>query len=223
MSLSKIFPILPSIDYSWIRRRIIRLGIDLSPLKALRDCREPVVIVLDSTGVKAHRAGSWLERKYGRRRRYVKMDVAVDVETGEIVDIEVTRDDVQDSEVALKMIGDSVKSRNVSRVIADGAYDSMKLYGRLEAMGIEPVIKPRRNAGTDRGPPSRRSSARMIRDYGYDIWRRVVGYGKRWMAETAISVFKSIFGEEILSKKPRWMRTEIVQKAFIYNLLLNIA
>jgi hypothetical protein len=35
------------------------------------------------------------------------------------------------------------------------------------------------------------------------------------MAETAISVVKSIFGEEILSKK--------LQKAFIYNLLLNTA
>ena len=63
----------------------------------------------------------------------------------------------------------------------------------------------------------------MIRDYGYDIWRRVVGYGRRWMAETAISIFKSIFGEEILSKKPRWMKIEIIQKAFIYNLLLNTA
>lgn len=28
------------------------LGIDLSPLKALRESREPVVIVLDSTGVR---------------------------------------------------------------------------------------------------------------------------------------------------------------------------
>ena len=51
----------------------------------------------------------------------------------------------------------------------------------------------------------------------------MVGYGRRWIIETAISVFKSMFGEEILSKKPRWMRTEIVQKAFIYNLLLNTA
>ena len=43
------------------------------------------------------------------------------------------------------------------------------------------------------------------------------------MAETAISIFKSIFGEEILSNKPRWMKIEIIQKAFIYNILLNAA
>ena len=63
----------------------------------------------------------------------------------------------------------------------------------------------------------------MIRDLGYDNWRRIVGYGGRWMAETAISVFKSIFGEEILSNKPRWMKVEIIQKVYIYNLLLNVA
>ena len=34
---------------------------------------------------------------------------------------------------------------------------------------------------------------------------------------------KLIFGEEILSKKPRWISIEAVQKAFIYNLLLNSA
>ena len=85
------------------------------------------------------------------------------------------------------MVDRGVKVVEIHGVLADGAYDSMKLYRRLEAMDIEPVIKPRRSARTDRGPPSRRSAARMIRDYGYDVWRRIVGYGSRWMVETAVS------------------------------------
>ena len=93
ISLRKMFPILPSIDYSWVRRRILRLGIDLSPLKALRESGEPVVIVLDSTGVKACRAGSWLER------RYVKVHLSVDERTGGILDIKVSRDDRRVHEV----------------------------------------------------------------------------------------------------------------------------
>ncbi|MEM2042901.1 MAG: hypothetical protein QW410_06095 [Nitrososphaerota archaeon] len=39
--------------------------------------------------------------------------------------------------------------------------------------------------------------------------------------DTAMSVFKSMFGEEALSSKPKWMKVEMVQKAFIYYLLLN--
>jgi len=34
----------------------------------LRGVNDPVVIVLDSTGVKVCRSGSWLERRYSRRR-----------------------------------------------------------------------------------------------------------------------------------------------------------
>ncbi|MEM0348788.1 MAG: transposase [Candidatus Caldarchaeum sp.] len=56
--------------------------------------------MLDSTGVKAHRAGSWLGRRYGKRGRYVRMHVAVDARTGEIIDVEVSRDGVHDSEMA---------------------------------------------------------------------------------------------------------------------------
>ncbi|GBC68572.1 hypothetical protein HRbin01_00255 [archaeon HR01] len=193
ISLRKMFQILPSIDYSWVRR-ILRLGIDLSPLKALRESGEPVV--LDSTGVKAHRAGSWLERRYGKRGRYVKIHVAVNAKTGEVIDMELSRDDVHDSEMAKRMIERAIKAVEIHRVIADGAYDFLRLYRYLERMGIEPIIRPRRNARTDRGPPYRRSAARMVRDLGYDTWRKIVGYGRRWMAETTISTFNSIFGEE---------------------------
>jgi len=50
-SLEKVFPIIPVIDYSWIRRRIVWLGEDLVGYNP-RGVNDPVVIVLDSTGVK---------------------------------------------------------------------------------------------------------------------------------------------------------------------------
>jgi hypothetical protein len=53
------------IDYSWIRRRIVWLGEDLVGYN-LKGVNDPVV--LDSTGVKVCRSGSWLERRYSRRR-----------------------------------------------------------------------------------------------------------------------------------------------------------
>jgi hypothetical protein len=47
----------------------------------------------------------------------------------------------------------------------------------------------------------------------------MVRCGRRWMAETAISRFKALFGEHLLSRKPRWMDSELASKAFIYNML----
>jgi hypothetical protein len=61
----------------------------------------------------------------------------------------------------------------------------------------------------------------MIRDYGYRAWSRIVGYGGRWMAETAISRLKALFGEHLLSRKPRWMDSELTIKALIHNMLLR--
>ena len=80
------------------------------------------------------------------------------------------------------MIEESMKSRIVSRVVADGTYDSIRLYSYFERMDIEPIIRPCKNSRTDRGPPSRRSAARMIRDLGIRdmtqnrrLWREMIG------------------------------------------------
>jgi hypothetical protein len=149
------------------------------------------------------------------------MHFAIDARTGKIVYFERTTDRVHDSEVAKRMVDRSMKAGNVIKVIGDGAYDSIGFIRHLERKGIEPIIRPRRNARTDGGPPSRRSAARMIRDYGYRAWSRIVGYGGRWMAETAISRFKALFGEHPPSRKPRWMDSELTIKALIHNMLLS--
>jgi hypothetical protein len=219
-SLERVFPILSAIDYSWIRRRIVRLGEGLVRYD-LRSVKDPVVIVLDSTGVKVCRSGSWLERRFSRRRGYLKIHLAIDARTGEIVCFERTTGWVHDSEVAKRMVDRSMEAGNVIKVIGDGAYDSIRLIRHLKRKGIEPVIRPMRNARTDRWSPSRRSAARMIRYYGYRLWSKMVGCGRRWMAEAAISRFKALFGEHLLSRKPRWMDSELMLKVFIYNMILR--
>jgi len=76
-TLHRLIPRLPSADYSWVRRRILRL--DLSPYKSLRKSDGLVVIAVDSSGVSVHKCGGWVERLYGRKKRYVKIHFAVDV------------------------------------------------------------------------------------------------------------------------------------------------
>ena len=68
-ALSRLVPKLPSADYSWVRRHILRL--DLSPYESLSGYNGPVIAV-DSSGVSVHKCGGWVERTYGRRKRYVK-------------------------------------------------------------------------------------------------------------------------------------------------------
>jgi hypothetical protein len=54
-ALSRLVPRLPTVDYSWVRRRM--LGPDLSPYESLSRCDEPVTIAVDSSGVSVHKCG----------------------------------------------------------------------------------------------------------------------------------------------------------------------
>ncbi|MEM2614641.1 MAG: transposase [Nitrososphaerota archaeon] len=99
-------------------------------------------------------------------KRYIKIHFSVDVKAKEVLAMEVTTDDVHDSEAAL--IKDASKLRRVSKVVMDGAYDNAEAYNLLRKMGVKPIIKPRRNARDDRGPPERRRMVRIIRRMGED-------------------------------------------------------
>jgi hypothetical protein len=87
-------------------------------------------------------------------------------------------------------------------------------YILLRRMGIRPIIKPRANARTDRGPPERRISAAILKMFGERGRSIVMGYGRRWAVETAFSTYKRLYGEYCMSRN---IERELKAKAYIYN------
>ena len=219
-TLHMLVPELPSGDYSGLRKRILRLPVD--PYKGLSDSNEPVCIALDSTGLKVEKAGGWIERKHGKKKRYVKLHFAVRVDTHEVVAMEVTTDDAHDVKEASGLVDGALRRIRVSRVYCDAAYDSSGLHSLLEERGVEVVVKPKVNARVDRGHPSRRRAVSMIRGLGYDSWARLTGYGRRWAVETAYSSFKRLFGEGVLGRGLGSIGVELVGKVAIYNVLVRM-
>jgi hypothetical protein len=92
--LHTLVPDLPQGDYSGLRKRILRLPVD--PYLSLRETNEPVSIAVDSTGISVHKAGGWIERKHGKKRRFVKLHFAVNTVTHEVVAMEISTDDMHD-------------------------------------------------------------------------------------------------------------------------------
>jgi hypothetical protein len=220
-ALHRLVPTTPTrADYSGIRKRILSLPVD--PYRDLKETNEPVTIAVDSTGISVHKAGGWIERKHGKKRRYVKLHFAVNTETHEVVSMEVSTDDVHDVRALPGLVEGAGRNVEVSKVIGDGAYDSGRVYGFLEGLGVEPVIKPRRNARLGTGPPARRRAVSQIRELGYDAWARVTGYGRRWAVETAYSTFKRLFGEHSLARDFGNIVRELVGKVALYNMLVNV-
>jgi hypothetical protein len=161
------------LDYSWVRRRILRLYMSLSGYGG------PVSIAVD----------------YGRRKRYIKIHFTVDINTKEVISMDVSTDDVHDSEVLPRLLKDASMNRDVIEAFMDGAYDTRGSYIILRGMGVRPIIKPRANARTDRGPPERRISAAILKMFGERGWSMFMGYGRRWAVETAFSTYKRLYGE----------------------------
>jgi hypothetical protein len=143
--------------------------------------------------VRVYRCGGWVERVYGRRKRYIKIHFTVDINTKEVISMDVTTDDVHDSEVLPRLLKDASMNRDVAEAFMDGAYDTRGSYIILRRMGIRPIIKPRANARTDRGPPERRISAAILKMFGERGWSMFMGYGRRWAVETAFSTYKRLY------------------------------
>jgi hypothetical protein len=219
-ALNRLIPKLPSIDYSWVRRRILRL--DLSLYKSLSSYNGPIVIAVDSSGVSIHKCGGWVERIHGKRKRYIKIHFAIDVKTKEIIAMDITTDDMHDSKALPSLIMDASRHRTIIEACMDGAYDSIKSYRLLEKMGIKPIIKPRKNARTDRGPPERRNSVIILKTLGEEEWSKVMSYGRRWSVETAFSTFKRLYGEYCMAKNMESISKEMMAKAYIYNIIINL-
>ena len=162
-ALAKLLPKLKVVpDYSTIYRRVSAFVPEFE--QSLADLDDEVVIALDSSGIKVTPKDEWV-RAQGKRRRkgYLKIHLAVDVETKQILALEVTDDRVADSDRFEPLVEGARRVANVVKMLGDGAYDSKEAFDYLEAKSIAAGIRPRRSSsGKARGCWPR---MRAVRDF----------------------------------------------------------
>jgi hypothetical protein len=180
-----------------------------------------VTIAVDSTGIKVSNRGEWIHKKWRVQRGFIKVHIAVDTKTKQILAIEVTKEDVGDGRMFGRLVKGSAALADVKKVIGDGAYDSKNNFRMLAQMGIDPLIRVRKNASLKGGGCMPRKFA-VVEQLGNAGWRKVRGYGYRWMAESAFSSLKRIFGEYITSVRWKNIVNELLLKASIYNLFMKM-
>ena len=106
----------PSIpDYTTINRRINRLNIKIKDADSKEFEDEYIIIAIDSTGIKVTNRGQWMRDKWNiKRRGYLKIHIAVNVKSKEILSIKVTDDEhVHDSKALPELVENIIKSDNV--------------------------------------------------------------------------------------------------------------
>ena len=188
---------LPVPNFSVLSRRRAALEIELP----IRRRKEPVHLVVDSTGMKVFGEGEWKVRKHGYtyRRTWRRLHVGIDEATGEILTSMVTTNNVTDGQVLPELL-DQVTAE-IEQVSGDGAYDKRNCYDAIRKRKAKAVIPPRRNAKIWRRAKTkeerlpRDENLRRIRKVGRAAWKKESHYHRRSLAETAIFRLKQTQAE----------------------------
>lgn len=217
-SLHKWIPIPDVISYSQINRRMSKLGLDL--VKSLAKQEDAQIIAVDSTGIKLYNSGEWIREKHKKKKPFLKLHIAVNIKTKQAVAIEITEDSIGDSKLGLKLIDKARQVKRVAKGILDGAYDTYEMWNGLNARGIKPLIRLRKNAVINYKESETRSQAIKCYKGIEKEWVKATGFGQRWQGEGWYSSYKRRFGEHCFSVKPENIVHEILMKACLLNKLI---
>lgn len=202
-------------DYSTVNRRVNKLACQLALPNS-----DNLVLFSDGTGLQVVEGGEYLREKYGKKnRRWVQVVILGDPKTKEPVSFEVNL--IQSSELksAKEQLAELLyKGIKIESFGGDGSYDEIAFWNWLNYTGIEPIIKPDKNAITPSGSRERDKNVKERNDLGFEIWSREHGYGYRWPATEGIfSAVKCIFGEQIHAKTEIGMIQEAKIKFWAYQ------
>jgi IS5 family transposase len=96
--------------------------------------KEDMYIIIDSTGFKITDRGEWINNKYNKKRKgWIKVHLAIDAKSFNIVSLSITDEKVHDSKEFKKVMDPVVKKTKV--VYADKGYDSKEIYNYLSNNG----------------------------------------------------------------------------------------
>jgi hypothetical protein len=214
-------------SYGHICKRINKLNININDHdRKDDDDDEYIIIAADSTGIKITNRGQWMNEKWNipNRKGYLKIHVTVNIKTKEILALEVTNEEVYDGRMLKRLVNHVLDDPTIKikSVLADGAHDTNTNFQFLEQKGITPGIKVRKNSIIS--IRNNRLRNREVRLQTKDLlkWKMKRKYGHRWIAETAFSTIKRMFGEYVSATRFQNMVNEMMIKVSLYNLFRQI-
>lgn len=210
--------------YSLACKRAKGLAIKLPELSSCR----PKTVIVDATGIKVQGEGEWKVKIHGkgRPRKWIKLHIAIDEQTQEIVG-EISTEATVDDGKAFPKVVQQVRG-HPKLVIGDGAYDDRDVRNLIREKGGKSLIPPPSN-GVCHGTDLERDDAiKVIRAFGGDriaksIWGKLSGYSRRALVETAFSRYKKMFGERAFSRTQDRIVLENRLKCVLLNKMTRAA
>lgn len=215
---------LPIPNYTTLCRRLPKLP---AKLQAKLSQKEPMHVVVDSTGLKVYGEGEWKVRQHGmsKRRTWLKLHLAVNSANNQIMSAAVSTNDFKDNQMLSDLV-DNISGK-IAQVSGDGAYDSKNCFEKAKERGFFPAFPPRKGAklkihGNSLGPKNLRDeNIRGIRKLGRKGWKKSINYHQRSLSETAMYRFKTILGDRVSSREFNRQAAEVFLKCRILNKMVT--
>ena len=176
-----------------------------------------ITIAVDSTGFTLYGPSHYFLRRAKKRESFMKLHVAMDVDSKLILVSIATTDGAHDGKVfreqivRLLMALKDLLGFDISFVLADAMYDSEEnirlVWDDLRAL---PLINIARRGGAIR------NVLRLLVKRLVEANKHI--YGRRWLLEAAFKTIKRLFGCEVRSLSRRMAAIETAFKAVCYNL-----
>ncbi|MBF9252252.1 IS5 family transposase [Pontibacter sp. 172403-2] len=210
-------------DYTTLCRRQLCLPVEVS--KALTG-NNKLDIAIDSTGLKVYGEGEGKVRKHGvsKRRTWRKLHIGIDVNTQEIICVELTSNAEDDAQAATSML--KGKTEHISSFRGDGAYDDFKLR-KVLGSGIKQIIPPPKDAVVRKGSKKkpvpdylkqRNEAVAYINRQDSKAWKIKEGYHQRSLNEVAMFRYKTAFTGQMSARNIENQRTEVQLKCKVLNI-----
>jgi hypothetical protein len=208
-------------DHTTVSRRSQHLDIRLARVST----KNPISLIVDSTGLSIFGEGEWAASKYGGRgrRAWKKLHLGVD-RSGVIVAEALTDGGVNDAKTALALI-DNVAGA-IESLTADSAYDTLAIYGASAELGAEVIVPPSKSATRSHQRRSR-SIARdrtiiRVKEIGRREWKKESGYHQQARVENTFFRYKSTIGGRLRARHPQSQEAEAAMACNILNRLAGL-
>lgn len=234
IGLAEKEPLLKKPDFSTINRRFNSLETKIQPRKT----KDNFTMIVDSTGISITNRGEWMRKihrkgKIDECKGFLKLHVAIDEETKEILTAEITTDKIGDNKKFKQLIEESINNtgKKINKIKADGSYSSYEDFELLKQLGIEPIINIPNNAITELPnnkylnrrrnlEPLERTKHAKEQLKNKKKWRKEKAYGKRWHVEALFSAIKRRFGQHAQATKYKNIQHEQKFKLQQHNQLM---
>ncbi|MFI9457753.1 IS5-like element ISAlw1 family transposase [Acinetobacter sp. NPDC052428] len=205
-------------DYSTICRRQKHIDLVIGYQKS----SDGLHLLVDSTGLKFLGEGEWKRKKHQPeyRRQWRKLHIGIDAETLQIRSVQLTTNNVSDSQVLGDLLNQIPLDEQIDSVYTDGAYDTKQCRQVIADRQAHAVIPPRKNArpwkDTKVHSRERNELLRTVKHLGRIIWKKWSGYHRRSLVETKMHCIK-LLGDKLSARNFQSQVNEIHARVAVLN------